>query len=177
MCKFASFVLTKDREFWSEKGNSHEQIIAENNLHEDGARGPNILRVEISPTDKIKVWPSLKAWKYKVDQDRMPEWFIAETAEKRTRLALARRFKDGFKTIDASGCTAMTSIEAPKAQTIDASGCTAMTSIEAPEATYICACGCTAMTSIEAPEATYICACDCTAMTSIKAKKGARVIR
>ena len=158
MCKFASFVLTKDREFWSEKGDSHEQIIAKNNLHADGARGPNILRVEISPTDKIKVWPSLKAWKYKVDQDRMPEWFIAATAEKRTRAALARRFKAGFKTIDASGCTAITSIEAPEAAYIDASGCTAITSIEAPNAHTIVASG-------------------CTAITSIKVKNGARILR
>ena len=55
MCKFASFVLTKDREFWSDKSDSYEDIISKHNLHADGARGPNILRVEISPTDKIKV--------------------------------------------------------------------------------------------------------------------------
>jgi hypothetical protein len=34
MCKFASFVLTKDREFWSETGDSHNDIIRENNLTE-----------------------------------------------------------------------------------------------------------------------------------------------
>ena len=33
MCKFASFLLTKDPEFWSDTSDSHEQIIAENNLH------------------------------------------------------------------------------------------------------------------------------------------------
>ena len=43
MCKFASFVLTKDREFWSDKSDSHEDIISKHNLHADGARGPNIL--------------------------------------------------------------------------------------------------------------------------------------
>ena len=94
MCRFASFVLTKGEEFWSDNSDSHETIIAEHNLHADGARGTNILRVEISPTDKIKVWPSLKAWAFNIDQDIMPEWFVAATAEKRTRAALARRFKD-----------------------------------------------------------------------------------
>ena len=177
MCKFASFVLTKDREFWSEKGDSHSDIISEHNLHEWGARGPNIVKVEISPTDKIKVWPSLKAWKFVIDQDTLPDWFDAAQAEKRTRAALLRRFEGGFKTIDASGCTAMTTIEAPKAQTIDASGCTAMTSIEAPEATYIGASGCTAMTSIEAPKAQTIDARGCTAKLIIKAKKGATIYR
>jgi hypothetical protein len=131
MCKFASFVLTKDREFWSDKTDSHEDIIRENELHADGARGPNLLRVEISPTDKIKVWPSLKAWAYKVDQDRMPEWFIPAQAEKRTRAALLRRFKQGFKTVYASGCTALTELKADAAETVYASGCTAKLNIKA----------------------------------------------
>ena len=123
MCKFASFVLTKDREFWSDKSDSHEVIINEHGLHADGARGPNILRVEISPTSTIKVWPSLKAWKYKVDQDRMPEWFDAAKCEERTRAALARRYKKGFTSVDARGCTSLTSLDAGKAGYVDASGC------------------------------------------------------
>ena len=137
MCKFASFVLTKDREFWSEKGDSHSEIISSNSLHEWGAKGPNIVKVEISPTDKIKKWPSLKAWKFVIDQDTLPDWFDAAQAEKRTRAALLRRFEGGFKTIDASGCTAMTTIEAPKAQTIDARGCTAKLIIKAKKGATI----------------------------------------
>ena len=42
MCDFASFVLTKDKVFWSDS-NSHTDIIEEFGLHEDGANGPNIL--------------------------------------------------------------------------------------------------------------------------------------
>ena len=131
MCEFASFIITKDREFWSETDNSHTTIIRENNLHEDGPRGPNIIRVEISPTNKIKVWPSLKAWKYKVDQDILPEWHIPETTEKRTRAALARRAKIGFQTVYANGCTALTELKADSAQTVYASGCTAKLVIRA----------------------------------------------
>ena len=123
MCKFASFVLTKDREFWSNSGDSHSDIISSNNLHEWGAKGPNIVKVEISPTDKIKKWPSLKAWAFTIDQDKLPEWADADTCEKRTRAALLRRFKQGFKTVYASGCTALTELKADAAEYVDASGC------------------------------------------------------
>jgi hypothetical protein len=143
MCKFASFVLTKGEEFWSDKSDSHEEIIRENDLHADGARGPNILRVEISPTDKIKVWPSLKAWEYRVDQDVMPAWFDAKECEKRTRAALARRYKKGFSSVYAGGCTSLTSLDAKNATgSVDARGCTSLTSLDAGKAGYVDASGC-----------------------------------
>ncbi len=156
MCKFASFVLTKDREFWSDKSDSHEDIISKHNLHADGARGPNILRVEISPTDKIKVWPSLKAWAYRIDQDTMPEWFIAAQAEKRTRAALMRRFKQGFGSVDASGCTKLTTLNAGQATgSVDARGCTKLTTLNAGQATWsVNARGCTKLTTLNAGQAT-----------------------
>ena len=170
MCKFASFVLTKDREFWSDTSDSHEQIIAENNLHADGARGPNVLRVELSPTDKIKVWPSLKAWAYKVDQDRMPEWFDAATAEKRARTALACRYRVGFTSVDASGCTSLTSLDAANAtRYVDASGCTSLTSLDAANAGAVYASGCTSLTSLDAGKAGYVNASGCTSLTSLDA--------
>ena len=143
MCKFASFVLTKGEEFWSEKSDSHEEIIGEHKLHADGARGPNILRVEISPTAKIKVWPSLKAWEYRVDQDRMPEWFDVKECEKRTRAALVRRYKKGFSSVDARGCTSLTSLDAKNATgSVYARGCTSLTSLDAGKAWYVDASGC-----------------------------------
>ena len=87
MCTPASFVLTKDSIFWSKISNSHEDIIEENKLCADGARGPNILRVEISPQDADYTLP-LKSWKYHTDQDILPVWANVENDEKRTRLAL-----------------------------------------------------------------------------------------
>ena len=123
MCKFASFVLTKDQEFYSETSDSHSDIIAQNNLHEWGMHGPNIVKVEIYPTDKIKVWPSLRAWKFTIDQDILPEWADSETCEKRTRNALQRRARKGFTTVDASGCTALTELKADAATTVYAKGC------------------------------------------------------
>ena len=169
MCKFASFVLTKDREFWSETGDSHNDIIRENNLNEWGSHGPNIVKVEISPTDKIKKWPSLKAWSFRIDQDTFPKWFDAATVEKRTREALNRRFKQGFKTIDAIGCTALTELKADAAKTIYAGGCTALTKLKADAAKTIYARGCTALTELKADAADYIYAGGCTALTKLKA--------
>ena len=123
MCKFASFVLTKDREFYIEGDDSHSSIISKFDLHEMGARGANIVKVEITPTDKIKKWPSLKAWKFVIDQDILPDWHDAATTEKRTRAALMRRYKAGFKTVDARGCTALTELKADAAKTVYARGC------------------------------------------------------
>ena len=196
MCKFASFVLTKDREFWSESDDSHSLIISENNLHEWGALGPNIVKVEISPTNTIKKWPSLKAWKFAIDQDKLPAWADAETVEKRTRAALLRRYKKGFNTVDARGCTALTELKADAAEYVDARGCTALTELKTDAAKYVYASGCTALTELKtdaaktvdargctaltelkADAAEYVYASGCTALTELKARKGATIYR
>ena len=144
MCRFASFVLTKDREFYSDKSDSHTEIISEHSLNEWGFRGPNIVKVEISPTDNIKSWPSLKAWKFVIDQDTLPKWADAdrEELEKRTRAALLRRYKKGFKIVDARGCTALTELKAEAAEYVYASGCTALTELKAEAAKVVYASGC-----------------------------------
>ncbi len=85
MCQAASFVLTKDKVFFSLESDSHESIIEENKLHDDGASGPNILRVEIVPT----IWePPSENWKYRVDQDTIPKWSDPGEDERRARAAL-----------------------------------------------------------------------------------------
>ena len=157
MCNFASFVLTKDREFYSETGDSHSEIISQNNLHECGPHGPNIVKVEISPTDKIKKWPSLRAWKFTIDQDVLPVWADAETCEKRTRVALRWRAKGGFKHVDVSRCTALTELKADAAEYVDASGCTALTELKADAAEYVDASGCNPSLKIKAKKGAVIC--------------------
>ena len=158
MCKFASFVLTKDREFWSDTVDSHSEIIATNSLHEWGSHGPTIVKVEISPTSKMKVWPSLKAWKFTIDQDELPNWADAETLEKRTRAALLRRYKKGFTTADLGGCTGLKEVSLPAATTANLSGCTGLKEVSLPAATTANLSGCT-------PDLV------------IKSKKGAIIIR
>ena len=53
--------------------------------------------------------------------------------------------------INASGCTSLTSIEAPVATWLYASGCTALTSIEAPAAQTLDVRGCAGLTDIRVP--------------------------
>jgi hypothetical protein len=169
MCKFASFVLTKNQEFYIDGDDSHSTVIHKLHLHEMGARGANIVKVEITPTDKIKKWPSLKAWKFVVDQDILPDWHDAATTEKRTRAALERRYKAGFKTVDAMGCTALTELKADSAKTVYAMGCTALTELKADSAEYVYASGCTALTELKADSAKTVYASGCTALTELKA--------
>jgi hypothetical protein len=102
MCKFASFVLTKDKVLWLPDSDSHEEIISKNNLHADGARGPNILRVEITPRDTQIDFADYASWVYQIDQDTRPSWFNAEYDEKRVRGELIARAKVGFKLIGAT---------------------------------------------------------------------------
>ena len=171
MCNFASFVLTKDRVFWLEDSDSHSEIIRHFKLHEQGARGVNVLNVEITPTDRVKQWPDLRAWKYKVDQDLRPEWHDPVKDEKRARSALGERFKKGFKTVDARGCTALTELKADAAEYVYASGCTALTELKADAAKTVYARGCTALTELKADAAEYVDARGCTAL-KLREKKG-----
>ena len=123
MCRFASFILTKDREFWSINSDSHEDIIAEHALVEDGVRGPNILRVEIIPTPNIMRFDDFEAWQYKIDQDIVPEWHDAAVDEERTRRALLLRATEGFLMVDARGCASLRSLSAPMAVHVETYDC------------------------------------------------------
>jgi hypothetical protein len=89
MCKPASFVLTKTKVFWSRHTDSHTEIIAEHGLNEDGVRGVNVVKIEISPEDgDLSSDPS--TWVYKLDQDSTPDWYDAAKCEKRARVELAK---------------------------------------------------------------------------------------
>ena len=88
MCNPASFVLTKDKVFFSLKSESHQDIIEENNLHADGVRGANILACEISPLNG-DLSSDPETWEFHVDEHYpVPEWFDAERDETRARSAL-----------------------------------------------------------------------------------------
>ena len=111
MCKPASFVLTKDRVYWSMVTDSHEEIITEYGLHADGVRGPNVLRVEISPADgDMSSDPT--EWVYRVDQDITPEWHDADADRQRAQSALSdwvaqRVFRDGSHLVNRGWYWAM----------------------------------------------------------------------
>ena len=87
MCRPASFVLTKNKVFWSLETDSHEDIVAEYKLSENGVRGIKILRVEVSPNNGDLSRP-LKEWEFGYDQDLLPSWVNEKKDKKRVRLAL-----------------------------------------------------------------------------------------
>ena len=89
MCKPASFVITKDRIFWSKTSDAHEDIIAEHELHVDSIAGPKIVRVEISPP-KGNFSLSLCDWVYHTDQDSLPAWYDPANAERECRITLQK---------------------------------------------------------------------------------------
>ena len=96
MCNFASGILTKDKEFWCDTSDSHEDIIQEHGLHEDGVQGPNLLKYELEPPANGKGFFDLTKWEFKIDQDVKPEW-IKGDEEERARAAFLRRFPDFIK--------------------------------------------------------------------------------
>jgi len=86
MCKFASFVLTKENVYWLPKDESHENIIKEFKLVELFGGKPQIVRVEITPNKETI--GELDTWQFKIDQDILPDWYDQDTDELRTRAAL-----------------------------------------------------------------------------------------
>ena len=93
MCKFASFILTKDREYWC-ASDKHEDIIAEHNLSALDGITPSLVRIEILPSRTPR---DLSTWEYEVDQDVLPEWTFDgdPELERRARAALERRAAEG----------------------------------------------------------------------------------
>ena len=114
MCKFASFILTKDQVLWLPDDDSHENIISHYGLYADGARGPNIVRVEIVPGPSITRFSDYAGWVLRFDQDVFPAWHDPIESKARTREALLRRAADGFQTVYVSRCAALTKLDAPK---------------------------------------------------------------
>ena len=94
MCRPASMIVTKSKVFWSEKSDSHEDIVEEFGLKErDVRKNYTFVRVEIVPPNNDYKLP-FSRWAYHLDQDLKPEWYDAKDAEKRVRRAV----KDWRKT-------------------------------------------------------------------------------
>ena len=93
MCKPASMVIIpKNKVIWSEKTDSHYEIIKEFDLREtDRLKNPAVVPVEITPPNGDLSLP-LEKWKFSVDfagfKRELPDWWDAEKAEKEARAAL-----------------------------------------------------------------------------------------
>lgn len=93
MCRFASFVLTRNNEYYLENSDSHEDIIENFKLVDDGN---NIVRIElIPPKDTTKIH-NISKWKFIIDQDKYPDWTYKNdpSLEAQAKKALQRRIEE-----------------------------------------------------------------------------------
>ena len=184
MCKFISLVLTKEDCLICDS-HKHEDIIEKYQLN-DKSRTPDFVRVEISPIDD-NVFAPLKDWKFKVDQDYIPNWFVFEYEEKRVREFLKVWAKshiyDNTKTVITLGFGGLNvckcSVTIPDSVTSIGNyafnGCTGLTNVTIPNsvtsigngAFY----GCTGLTSVVIPNSVtsigYYAFNGCTGLTSV----------
>jgi hypothetical protein len=85
MCNVKSGIILKDRVFVPAY-DSHEKMLKELGIKDD-RRTPNFIRVELSPIDG-DMFTAVEDWKYRVDQDFRPDWYVPEVDEKRMRAAV-----------------------------------------------------------------------------------------
>lgn len=94
MCRIKSALILKDSIFMPVDFNSHTGMI--NALHLcDESRNPNFIRAELYPEDE-DVFTDISGWKFHVDQDYTPDWYVPEYDELRMRTELAKWAKDRF---------------------------------------------------------------------------------
>ena len=93
MCKLKSCIVLEDRIFCPDY-NSHDKMLSELKI-KDTRENAEILfvRVELSPMDG-DVFSPVNTWRMKVDQDILPDWWVAEAEEPRVREAVAEWAKD-----------------------------------------------------------------------------------
>lgn len=66
---------------------SHEELIKKFKLRDDKDT-PNFVRFEINPKNNV-FDKSPENWVFRIDQDRIPDWFDKKRAEKQARVMLA----------------------------------------------------------------------------------------
>lgn len=76
MCKFKSFIVTKDKILYSLKEEFHTHILDEYGIN-DTKQCADFVRVEFLPKNDI-FDINLDNWKLKVDQDYIPDWFFVD---------------------------------------------------------------------------------------------------
>ena len=86
MCAPASFIITKDRAFWSKNTDHHSGIRLEHGLC-DSSLIVKSVAVEVLPPGGNLSRP-LNEWEFKTDQDILPDWYDPEQAERSAREAL-----------------------------------------------------------------------------------------
>lgn len=93
MCRFKSGIILKDRVFIPDY-DSHTEMLEELKIEdtEDNARRL-FVRAELIPPNG-DVFSSVSSWKYHVDQDILPDWYVDEVDEMRMREAVTEWAKE-----------------------------------------------------------------------------------
>ena len=93
MCKLKSCIVLKDRIFCPDY-DSHDRMLSELGVEDTRENAERLfVRVELSPMDGDAFSP-INTWRMKVDQDILPDWWVAEAEEPRVREAVAEWAKD-----------------------------------------------------------------------------------
>lgn len=93
MCKLKSCIVLKDRIFCPDY-DSHDGMLSELKIKDTRQNAERLfVRVELSPVDG-DIFSSVDTWKMKVDQDILPDWWVAEAEEPRVRESVAKWAKD-----------------------------------------------------------------------------------
>ena len=101
MCQPASMIITRAAVYWHPRRDSHTAIRALHCLLEAGLGDPTDVAVEIVPPGGDYRRP-LTDWIYRVDQDRVPDWYEAREAELAARAELAAWYASHVQTDPAS---------------------------------------------------------------------------
>ena len=75
MCNYFSCLVTRDKKvLWSEKTNSHEDLIEKFGLKDNKLEDRDFVRVEVTPQDKPN--RNVEEWAFKIDEvGTLPDWF------------------------------------------------------------------------------------------------------
>ena len=88
MCQTKSGIILKDRIFLPDY-DSHGKMLEELKIKDTRENAERLfVRAELLPSDG-DVFSDISTWRFRVDQDILPEWFVAEYEEKRMREAVA----------------------------------------------------------------------------------------
>ena len=87
MCKFKSGIILKDRIYIPDI-NSHTEMLEKLGIEDSKENAERFfVRAELVPPNK-DYFAQIDSWKYIVDQDILPDWYIAEVDELRMRNAV-----------------------------------------------------------------------------------------
>ena len=95
MCKFKSFIVTKNDILHDLDDDSHEALIKAHGL-KDNTPSPLFVRVEMTPKDGNSFNHVRENWHLRVDQDYRPDWFSEKEAEEACWPKLEATFKARF---------------------------------------------------------------------------------